>query len=99
MDAANCVIKIIKSRKEKNLWSTKGDGERVTYYRAYDQLDEAHQVASFIKKIQNTGKSLNEVAILYRTNAQSRVMEEELLKDSIPYHISWWFKFLFAKRN
>ena len=87
LDAANCVIKNNKSRKEKNLWSTKGDGERVTYYRAYDQLDEAHQVASFIKKIQNTGKSLNEVAILYRTNAQSRVMEEELLKDSIPYHI------------
>ena len=70
LDAANCVIRNNQSRKEKNLWSTKGDGEKVTYYRAYDQLDEAHQVA-----------------ILYRTNAQSRVMEEELLKDSIPYHI------------
>lgn len=87
LDAANCVIKNNQSRKEKNLWSTKGDGEKVTYYRAYDQLDEAHQVASFIKKIQKAGKPLNEVAILYRTNAQSRVMEEELLKDSIPYHI------------
>ena len=87
MDAANCVIRNNQSRKEKNLWSTKGDGEKVTYYRAYDQLDEAHQVASFIKKIQDSGKSLSQVAILYRTNAQSRVMEEELLKDSIPYHI------------
>lgn len=87
LDAANCVIKNNQSRKEKNLWSTKGDGEKVTYYRAYDQLDEAHQVASFIKKIQKAGKPLNEVAILYRTNAQSRVMEEELLKDNIPYHI------------
>ena len=87
LDAANCVIKNNQSRKEKNLWSTKGDGEKVTYYRAYDQLDEAHQVASFIKKIQDSGKSLSQVAILYRTNAQSRVMEEELLKDSIPYHI------------
>lgn len=87
LDAANCVIKNNQSRKEKNLWSTKGDGEKVTYYRAYDQLDEAHQVASFIKKIQKAGKPLNKVAILYRTNAQSRVMEEELLKDNIPYHI------------
>lgn len=87
LDAANCVIRNNQSRKEKNLWSTKGDGEKVTYYRAYDQLDEAHQVASFIKKIQDSGKSLSQVAILYRTNAQSRVMEEELLKDSIPYHI------------
>ncbi len=87
LDAANCVIRNNQSRKEKNLWSTKGDGEKVTYYRAYDQLDEAHQVASFIKKIQDSGKSLSQVAILYRTNAQSRVMEEELLKDSISYHI------------
>ena len=87
LDAANCVIRNNQSRKEKNLWSTKGDGEKVTYYRAYDQLDEAHQVASFIKKIQDSGKSLSQVAILYRTNAQSRVIEEELLKDSIPYHI------------
>ena len=87
LDAANCVIRNNQSRKEKNLWSTKGDGEKVTYYRAYDQLDEAHQVASFIKKIKDSGKSLSQVAILYRTNAQSRVMEEELIKDSIPYHI------------
>ena len=76
LDAANCVIKNNQSRKEKNLWSTKGDGEKVTYYRAYDQLDEAHQVASFIKKIQESGKILSQVAILNRTNAKTLVMDE-----------------------
>ncbi len=87
LEAANCVIRNNESRKEKNLWSTKGEGDKITYYRSYDEKDESHYVASMIKKMQQEGQELSDIAILYRTNAQSRVMEEELLKQSIPYRI------------
>ncbi len=97
LDAANSVIKNNKSRKEKNLWSTKENGEKVTYFRAYDEKDEAHFVSSTIKKLKENGKKLKDIAILYRTNAQSRVMEEELLKNSIPYHIVGGFSFYSRK--
>ncbi len=98
LDAANCVIKNNRSRKEKNLWSTKGDGEKITYYRAYDEKDESHFVSATIKKMMEAGKDLSTIAILYRTNAQSRVMEEELLKSSIPYRIVGGFSF-YARRE
>ena len=98
LDAANCVIKNNRSRKEKNLWSTKGDGEKITYYRAYDEKDESHFVSTTIKKMMEAGKDLSTIAILYRTNAQSRVMEEELLKSSIPYRIVGGFSF-YARRE
>ncbi len=98
LDAANCVIRHNQSRKEKNLWSLKGNGEKVTYYRAYDEKDEAHYVAQEIKKCINEDVDLSEIAILYRTNAQSRVMEEELLKNSIPYRIVGGLSF-YARRE
>ena len=98
LDAANCVIKNNRSRKEKNLWSTKGDGEKITYYRAYDEKDESYFVSTTIKKMMDAGKDLSTIAILYRTNAQSRVMEEELLKSSIPYRIVGGFSF-YARRE
>ncbi len=93
LDAANCVIKNNEKRKEKNLWSTKGIGEKITYYRAYDEKDESHYVAMEIKKLTSNGKDASDIAVLYRTNAQSRVIEEELLKQNIPYRIVGGFSF------
>ena len=93
LDAANCVIKNNEKRKEKNLWSTKGDGDKITYYRAYDEKDESHYTAMEIKKLLDAGKDASDIAILYRTNAQSRVIEEELLKQNIPYRIVGGFSF------
>ena len=93
LDAANCVIKNNEQRKEKNLWSTKGEGDKITYYRAYDEKDESHYTAMEIKKLLDSGKDASDIAILYRTNAQSRVIEEELLKQNIPYRIVGGFSF------
>ncbi len=87
LSTANSVIKNNKNRKEKELWSTKGEGEKVKYYRAYDEKDEAHFVASEVKKLTSNGIDPKEIAVLYRTNAQSRVLEEELLKLTVPYRI------------
>ena len=97
LDAANSVIKHNESRKDKNLWSDKGKGEKITYYRSYDEKDEAHYVASNIKKLISEGKNPSEIAILYRTNAQSRTMEEEMLKENIPYHVVGSFQFYSRK--
>ena len=93
LDAANSVIKNNSSRKDKNLWSDKGKGDKITYYRSYDEHDEAHYVAKTIKDLINAGKDPNEIAVLYRTNAQSRIMEEEMLKENIPYHVVGSFQF------
>ena len=93
LDAANCVIKNNEKRKEKNLWSTKGEGDKITYYRAYDEKDESYYTAMEIKKLLDAGKDASDIAILYRTNAQSRVIEEELLKQNIPYRIVGGFSF------
>ena len=91
--AANCVIRNNEQRKSKNLWSTKEEGEKITYYRAYDERDEAHYVSKTIKKMLDDNYDASEIAVLYRTNAQSRVIEEELLKDNIPYRIVGGFSF------
>ena len=93
LDAANCVIRNNEQRKSKNLWSTKGEGEKITYYRAYDEKDESHFVAQTIKKMLDQGYDASEIAVLYRTNAQSRVIEEEFLKDNLPYRIVGGFSF------
>ena len=87
LDAANDVIKNNKDRKEKNLWSTKGKGELISYYRAYNGIDEAQYVTKEIINLVEKGIEYKDIAVLYRTNAQSRTLEEEMLKDSIPYRI------------
>ena len=87
LNAANDVIKHNKDRKDKNLWSTKGEGDLITYYRAFNGIDEAQYVTREIKKLINDGIEYQNIAVLYRTNAQSHTIEEELLKDSIPYRI------------
>ncbi len=93
LDAANCVIKNNKQRKDKNLWTENEEGEKIKYYRSYDGKDEAHFVSHTISKLQESGVSYEDIAVLYRTNAQSRTVEEELLKDNIPYHIVGGFSF------
>lgn len=97
LNAANSVIKNNENRKDKNLWSDKGAGDKIIYYRSYDEKDETHYVASTIKKLISEGKNPSEIAILYRTNAQSRNMEEEMLKENIPYHVVGSFQFYSRK--
>ena len=97
LDAANSVIKNNTSRKDKNLWSDKGKGEKITYFRSYDEKDEAHYVAKNIKSLLDSGKSADEIAVLYRTNAQSRTIEEEMLKENIPYRVVGSFYFYSRK--
>ncbi len=87
LNAANSVIKHNIERKEKELESIKGDGEKVTYYRARNGKDEVNYVTDKILELEKKNVSLDDIVILYRTNAQSRVFEDELLKKNIPYRI------------
>ena len=93
LDAANSVIKNNKERKEKNLWSNNGEGTRTKYLRAYDDRHEIQLVLDEIKKLLSEGYQKNDIAVLYRTNAQSRLVEEMFLKANIPYKVvgSYYF--------
>ncbi|MBQ7136929.1 MAG: UvrD-helicase domain-containing protein [Bacilli bacterium] len=97
LDAANNVIKNNRERKEKNLWSNKGEGDKISYFRAFNERDEALYVVREIKKLLNKGIEYKDVAVLYRTNAQSRNMEEELLKENLPYRVVGSFYFYSRK--
>ena len=87
LDAANQVIKNNKMRKDKNLWTSRGEGEKIRYYRSFNERDEAQYVIRKIKEMVNRGIEYKDMAILYRTNAQSRVLEEEMLKENFPYKV------------
>ena len=87
LEAANDVIKNNKERKDKKLWSNNGKGEKITYYSAYNGVDEAKYVVREINKLVNNGVEYQDIAILYRTNAQSRTLEDEFVKENMPYHI------------
>ena len=93
LKAANSVIKHNELRKDKNLWCENEDGKKIIYYRAYDERHEASYVISEIKKLLNEGELEKDIVIIYRTNAQSRVLEEEFLKSGIPYRIVGSFFF------
>ena len=97
LDAANQVIKNNKMRKDKNLWTARGVGEKIKYYRAYNERDEAQYVIRKIKELINKGKEYKDMAVLYRTNAQSRVLEEEMLKENLPYRVIGSFYFYSRK--
>lgn len=97
LDAANQVIKNNKMKKEKNLWTARGIGEKINYYRAYNERDEAQYVIRQIKTLINQGTEYKDIAVLYRTNAQSRVMEEEMLKENLPYKVIGSFYFYSRK--
>lgn len=97
LDAANNVIKNNRERKDKNLWSNKGTGDKISYFRAFNERDEAFYVVREIKKLLNKGIDYQDIAVLYRTNAQSRNMEEELLKENLPYRVVGSFYFYSRK--
>ncbi|MDQ0215566.1 superfamily I DNA/RNA helicase [Oikeobacillus pervagus] len=92
--AANEVIQNNFNRKPKKLWTDNEEGQHITYYHANNEQSEAQFVAGKIKEMTDSGKrKYSEIAILYRTNAQSRVMEEVLLKSNIDYSIVGGIKF------
>lgn len=92
--AANEVIKNNLNRRDKNLWTENAEGNKIFYYRADSEQSEAQFVAGKIKEAVQSGKrKYSDFAILYRTNAQSRVMEEVLLKSNIEYSIVGGVKF------
>jgi DNA helicase-2/ATP-dependent DNA helicase PcrA len=97
LDAANQVIKNNKQRKDKNLWTSRGVGEKIKYYRAYNERDEAQYVIRKTKELINRGVEYKDIAVLYRTNAQSRVLEEEMLKENLPYRVIGSFYFYSRK--
>ncbi len=90
LEAANEVIKNNEERLEKNLYSNKGEGEKISLYEAQDDFGESRYIA---KKIENLRVKKDDIAILYRTNSQSRSIEEALMSYSIPYRIVGGLKF------
>lgn len=90
LSAANAIIENNEQRVDKVLYSNKGEGEKITYYEADDDADEANFIASTIK---STSANYNQFAILYRTNAQSRSLEEACISLGIPYKIYGGLKF------
>lgn len=94
LDAANAVIDNNSGRKPKNLWTANGNGSEIIYYQANDERDEARYVIENMQKLQlNEGAKLGDMAVLYRTNAQSRVFEEMLIKSGIAYTMVGGTKF------
>ncbi len=94
LQAANEVIQNNLNRKPKNLWTENAEGNKITYYRADSEQGEAQYVAGKIQELVRSGnRKYSDIAILYRTNAQSRVMEEVLLKSNIEYTIVGGIKF------
>ncbi len=93
LSAANDVIKNNKNRKEKDLWTDNTAGDRIKYKRCDDEKDEANYVVSNIKKLIKEEVKLEDIAVLYRTNAQSRNIEEVLLRENIPYKVVGSFYF------
>ncbi|AMK71298.1 MULTISPECIES: DNA helicase PcrA [Bacillus] len=92
--AANEVIKNNSNRKPKNLWTENDEGIKISYYRGDNEFGEGQFVAGKIHQLHSSGKrKLSDIAILYRTNAQSRVIEETLLKAGLNYNIVGGTKF------
>ena len=93
LKAANALIVNNNERLGKELWTEDSLGEPISLYAAFNELDEARFIASKLKEWQDQGGNLEEAAILYRSNAQSRVLEEALLQQSLPYRIYGGLRF------
>ena len=88
LDSAHSVIALNKQRKEKNLWTENGAGGPVVVHEAYDEEDEAAFVAEEVRRLAKEERlALHDIAVMYRTNAQSRPMEEALVRRNIPYRL------------
>ena len=90
LNAANSIIENNEERVDKVLYSQKGDGEKISLYEAQDEADEANYI---VRSIRDTSENYNQFAVLYRTNNQSRALEEELIAAGIPYRIYGGLKF------
>ena len=93
LNAANGVIQNNKERKDKNLWTHNEEGDKVVYHRSTDEKDEAFYVTNEIQKLLLKGIAPEQIAVLYRTNAQSRSIEDVLLRENIPYKVIGSFYF------
>ncbi len=93
LDAANSVIKHNKMRKDKKLWCNNDIGDKVKYIKTETDKEECAYVSDKIKELHDKNVNYEDIAILYRTNAQSRLIEEEMLKNGIPYRIVGSFYF------
>ena len=87
LNVANAVIKNNHGRKDKALWTERKGGAKVHFDRYQSAKQEAFKVVREIEKLRDKGADLNEIAVLYRTNAQSRVLEEQFLYENVPYHL------------
>ncbi|WP_373760584.1 DNA helicase PcrA [Streptococcus ferus] len=98
LQAANNVIKNNRNRRDKKLWTQNDDGQQIIYYTGRNETEEAIFVASIIDQlVGETGRRFKDFAVLYRTNAQSRTIEEALLKSNIPYTMVGGTKFYSRK--
>ncbi len=93
LDAANQVIAHNTGRKEKALWTEEEEGEKIRLFSAGDEREEAAWICVTIKKLQKMQKDFSEIAVLYRTHAQSRVLEEMFMRSGIPYRVFGGTKF------
>ncbi len=93
LDAANALIANNTGRMGKNLWTECGSGEPISVYCAFNEQDEAYFVIEQIRKWIDTGNLRREAAILYRSNAQSRLFEEKLMNSAIPYRVYGGLRF------
>ena len=93
LKAANSVIKNNNEGTKLNLWTSIGDGEKIEYIRVEDEIKESSFVINKIKELVNEGYNYSDFAVLYRTNAQSRTVEEAFVRNNIPYNIigSYYF--------
>ena len=93
LKAANSVIKRNTEGKKLNLWTSSGDGEKLDYIRVEDEIKEVYFVTDKIKDLVSLGYSYNDFCVLYRTNAQSRTVEEAFVRSNIPFNIigSYYF--------
>ncbi len=93
LSAANALIENNSDRLGKNLWTDGSDGELILLYEAFNDLEEARYIVNSIKNCIDKGIPRNEIAVLYRSNAQSRVIEEGLLRSAIPYKVYGGMRF------
>ncbi|HEY3301197.1 MAG TPA: UvrD-helicase domain-containing protein [Methylophilaceae bacterium] len=93
LDAANAIISHNKNRLGKNLWTSAGAGEPVRVYQAYNDLDEANFIVEEIQSLHRDGIALSQIAMLYRSNAQSRVLEQALFAAQMPYRVYGGLRF------
>ncbi len=93
LDAANALIENNSERLGKNLWTAEGKGEPIRVYNAPNDFDEAAFIANEVKTLHAEGIALSEIALLYRSNAQSRVLEHSLFNAAIPYRVYGGMRF------